>query len=256
MARIIAIANQKGGVGKTTTAINLSAALAAMGKKILTIDVDPQGNTTSGLGLERSECEYTIYELILSQCTLEDCILDSPYDNLQVIPSNVNLAGAEIELIGTEEREYILKDYIDTIRDNYDFIIIDTSSNIFLDSLKWAVQIATKVFFVTEANYLSMKKSTQLLNIFISTWNVWKEKIKIVVNKENLETLGIDVVEQILEEYEVIGNVKYMEEGLEHSYTQMLEKTNFIPKQTFTSKLLAMANFKEYLAQNSMPVNS
>ena len=125
MSRIIAIANQKGGVGKTTTAINLSATLAEMGKRILTIDIDPQGNTTSGLGLERSELEYTVYELILSQCSLEECMVESPYDNLVVIPSNVNLAGAEIELIGTEDREFILKYYIDTVNDQFDYIIID-----------------------------------------------------------------------------------------------------------------------------------
>ncbi len=163
MARIIAIANQKGGVGKTTTAINLSAALAAMGKKILTIDVDPQGNTTSGLGLERSECEYTVYELILSQCSLEDCIMDSPYENLQVIPSNVNLAGAEIELIGTEEREYILKDFIDPVRDNYDFIIIDCPPSLNTLTVN-AMTTADSVLVPIQCEFYALEGLSQLIH--------------------------------------------------------------------------------------------
>ena len=163
MARIIAIANQKGGVGKTTTAINLSAALAAMGKKILTIDVDPQGNTTSGLGLERSECEYTVYELILSQCSLEDCVMDSPYENLQVIPSNVNLAGAEIELIGTEEREYILKDFIDPVRDNYDFIIIDCPPSLNTLTVN-AMTTADSVLVPIQCEFYALEGLSQLIH--------------------------------------------------------------------------------------------
>jgi len=163
MARIIAIANQKGGVGKTTTAINLSAALAAMGKKILTIDVDPQGNTTSGLGLERSECEYTVYELILSQCSLEDCVLDSPYENLQVIPSNVNLAGAEIELIGTEEREYILKDFIEPVRDQYDFIIIDCPPSLNTLTVN-AMTTADSVLVPIQCEFYALEGLSQLIH--------------------------------------------------------------------------------------------
>ena len=110
MGRTIAIANQKGGVGKSTTAINLSACLAEYGKKILTIDIDPQGNTTSGLGVEKNELEYTVYELLLGECSLEQCILHLDFDNHDLLPSNVNLAGAEIELIGVDNKEYILKE--------------------------------------------------------------------------------------------------------------------------------------------------
>ena len=102
MGRIIAIANQKGGVGKTTTSINLSASLAAKGKKVLVIDTDPQGNTTSGFGIEKNELEDTIYELILGECSIRDCIISNVIKNVSVVPSNVNLAAAEIELIGNQ----------------------------------------------------------------------------------------------------------------------------------------------------------
>ena len=115
MGRIIAIANQKGGVGKTTTSINLSASLAAKGKKVLVIDTDPQGNTTSGFGIEKNELEDTIYELILGECSIRDCIISNVIKNVSVVPSNVNLAAAEIELIGVDKKEFILKYVVDYV---------------------------------------------------------------------------------------------------------------------------------------------
>ena len=102
MGRVIAIANQKGGVGKTTTSINLSACLAEKGKKVLVIDTDPQGNTTSGLGIDKNDLDNTVYELILGECSIYDCIVKDAIPNVSVLPSNVNLAAAEIELIGVE----------------------------------------------------------------------------------------------------------------------------------------------------------
>ena len=125
MGRIIAIANQKGGVGKTTTAINLSACLAESGQKVLTVDFDPQGNATSGLGIEKGEIDKTVYDLLVGECDIEECLISNMQENLDLLPSNVDLAGAEIELLEIENKEALLKTYLSKIQNNYDFIIID-----------------------------------------------------------------------------------------------------------------------------------
>ena len=117
MSRVIAIANQKGGVGKTTASTNLSASLAELGKKVLVVDIDPQGNATSGLGIDKNNLENTLYELFVGECELEECLISDALENLSVLPSNVNLSGAEIELIGVDKREYILKKNLDKLNE-------------------------------------------------------------------------------------------------------------------------------------------
>lgn len=163
MTRAIAIANQKGGVGKSTTAINLSACLAELGQKVLTIDIDPQGNTTSGLGVEKESLENTIYELLIGNCDLEDCIVETDIENLTLIPSNVNLAGAEIELIGLENKEYILKDQIDTVRDEYDYIVIDCPPALSMLTIN-AMTTADTVLVPIQCEYYALEGLSQLMH--------------------------------------------------------------------------------------------
>lgn len=163
MGRTIAIANQKGGVGKSTTAINLAACLAEAGKRVLAIDMDPQGNTTSGLGIEKDEVENTVYELLLGESELLDCIIDLEVENLSLIPSNVNLAGAEIELIGIEEKEFILKKNIDRIRNQYDFIIIDCPPSLNMLTIN-AMTTANTVLVPIQCEYYALEGLTQLMH--------------------------------------------------------------------------------------------
>lgn len=163
MGRIIAIANQKGGVGKTTTAINLSACLAETGKKVLTIDLDPQGNTTSGLGVEKEGLENTVYELMLGECTIRESMIKTEIEGLQLIPSNVNLAGAEIELLGISEKEYILKNEVDYIQDDFDFIIIDCPPSLNMLTIN-AMTTANTVLVPIQCEYYALEGLSQLIH--------------------------------------------------------------------------------------------
>lgn len=163
MSRTIAIANQKGGVGKSTTAINLSACLAEAGQKVLTIDMDPQGNTTSGLGIDKDEQEVTVYELLIGECELDDCLIQTDFDNLSLISSDVNLAGAEIELIGLDNKEYILKEQIDKIRDDYDYIIIDCPPSLSMLTIN-AMTTANTVLVPIQCEYYALEGLSQLMH--------------------------------------------------------------------------------------------
>ena len=163
MGRIIAIANQKGGVGKTTTAINLSACLAEKGKKVLIIDADPQGNTTSGFGIDKNNLEETIYELIIGKSTLKEVILTDILENLSLIPANINLSGAEIELIGIDKKEYLLRDEIYKIRDNYDFIIIDCPPSLNVLTIN-SMTTADTVLVPIQCEYYALEGLSQLIH--------------------------------------------------------------------------------------------
>lgn len=163
LGRVIAITNQKGGVGKTTTAINLSASLAQLGKKVLTIDFDPQGNTTSGLGLNKINLKNTVYNLLLGECTYEEVLCKTCVENLNILPSNINLSGAEIELITYENREYILKKFLTIYRRNFDFIIIDCPPSLSLLTIN-ALTASDSVIVPIQCEYFALEGLTQLLH--------------------------------------------------------------------------------------------
>ena len=163
MGRTIVIANQKGGVGKTTTAINLSASLAELNQKVLIVDMDPQGNTTSGVGVEKEEQENTVYELLLGECTIEECLVETAYENLTVLPSNINLAAAEIELIGVENKEYILKEALEPIKDQYDFVLIDCPPSLNMLTIN-SMCAAETVLVPIQCEYYALEGLTQLIH--------------------------------------------------------------------------------------------
>ena len=200
MGRIIAIANQKGGVGKTTTAINLSACLAEAEKKVLTVDLDPQGNTTSGLGVDKNECEKTTYELLIGQSSVEECLMQGILPNLDILPSNVELSGAEIELIGIEGKEFILKEEINRIRDRYDFILIDCPPSLNMLTVN-AMTTADTILVPIQCEYYALEGLSQLIH----TINLVKQRLNPSLELEGVvftmydsrTNLSLQVVENV-----------------------------------------------------------
>ena len=163
MGRIIAIANQKGGVGKTTTAINLSACLADKGKKVLAVDMDPQGNMTSGLGLDKEFLEKTVYDMIIGESDIEEVLQKETMENLDVLPTNIDLSAAEIERIDVENKEFIVRNSIQKIRDNYDFVIIDCPPSLSMLTIN-AMTTADSVLVPIQCEYYALEGLSQLIH--------------------------------------------------------------------------------------------
>lgn len=163
MGKIIAIANQKGGVGKTTTAINLSSCLAEKGQKVLSVDMDPQGNMTSGLGVDKEELENTIYDLIIGESTIEDVLIKNAMNNLDIIPTSIDLSGAEIELLDISEKEYIVRNAIMKIKEDYDYIIIDCPPSLSILTIN-AMTTADSVLVPIQCEYYALEGLSQLIH--------------------------------------------------------------------------------------------
>ena len=201
MGRIIAIANQKGGVGKTTTAINLAACLAESNKIVLAIDLDPQGNMSCGLGVDKIEVENTVYELMLDECTINESMNNTVVDNLKIIASNVNLAGAEIELLGINDKEYILKTAVDYIRDDYDYIIIDCPPSLNMLTVN-AMTTADTVLVPIQCEYYALEGLSQLIH----TINLVQERLNPNLQIEGIVFTMYDVRTNLSNQ--VVENVK------------------------------------------------
>ena len=200
MGRVIAVANQKGGVGKTTTAINLSACLAEKGQKVLAIDMDPQGNMTSGLGIDKDEVEKNIYDLMIGQVGVEEVLQKEAIENLDVIPTSIDLSAAEIELIGVEDKEFIIRNAVAPIKDNYDYIIIDCPPSLSMLTIN-AMTTADSVLVPIQCEYYALEGLSQLIH----TVELVKERLNPILEIEGVvftmydarTNLSLQVVENV-----------------------------------------------------------
>ncbi len=201
MSKVIAVTNQKGGVGKTTTSVNLAAALAYMGKKVLLIDIDPQANATQGIGVDRSALELTVYDAIIDSIPLKDIIIKSNVDGLDIVPANIDLAGVEIELSQVKTgREQRLKFVLDNEKDHYDYVIIDCPPALGLLNTN-ALTAADTVLIPVQCEYYALEGLTQLLNTILLTQKTFNRKLTIegvlLTMLDARTNLGIEVSQEV-----------------------------------------------------------
>ena len=208
MGRIIAIANQKGGVGKTTTTINLAAALAEKGKKVLVVDTDPQGNTTSGFGLDRSQIDNTVYQLMIDECKVDEAIIKDVLEDLpglDILPANVDLAAVEVELMDVEDKEFILQKALGEVKDKYDFIVIDCPPSLSMLTVN-SMTSASTVLVPIQCEYYALEGLSQLIH----TVNLVKDRLNPDLEMEGVvftmfdsrTNLSLQVVENVKENIE------------------------------------------------------
>ena len=207
MKKIIALSNQKGGVGKTTTVVNLAAAFAEAGMRVLAVDFDPQGNLSSGLGIEKRKDDNTIYELLMDACTFEEAVHKSYSENLDVLTSNVNLSGLELELLEKKNREYVLKHYLEAVVDRYDYIFIDCPPSLSLLTIN-ALTAATDVIIPIQCEYYAMEGLNQMLRSIKLLQMKLNPALRIngIVftmydARNNLSQQVVDSVKDVLKEY-------------------------------------------------------
>ncbi len=197
---MIALANQKGGVGKTTSSVNLSASLAFLGKKVLLVDIDPQGNASSGVGINKGEIEHCVYDVLVDDVPLKDVRQPTDLDNLDVIPATIQLAGAEVELVPAISRELRLKKALDTLKDEYDYIIIDCPPSLGLLTLN-ALTASDSVLIPVQCEYYALEGLSQLLNTIRIAQKHLNDDLKIegvlLTMLDARTNLGIQVIEEV-----------------------------------------------------------
>ncbi len=200
MGKVIAVANQKGGVGKTTTSVNLSACIAALGKKVLLIDIDPQGNTTSGIGVNKADIRYCIYDVLINDIDPMDAIIPTEVANLFVLPASIQLAGAEIELVPTISREVRLKKAMEVIRDKYDFIFIDCPPSLGILTVN-SLTASDSVLIPIQCEFYALEGVSQLLNTVRLVQKHLNTSLQIegilLTMLDARTNLGIQVIEEV-----------------------------------------------------------